>query len=131
MAALPGGWSSPFFVTRPTPSPPSISTPSPPDSRTVAYISAPCVASMSSPPSFLTAHVQSASDIEASSTGRTRRTPLGVEISIEPRGSRESSMRVAALEAAAAHVPVVCPVLRRLLFFRTYLPPFVASCSLM
>jgi hypothetical protein len=55
MAAAPTGWSRPGFVTRPTPSPPSIVTPGPSLRATVANTCAPRVTSGSSPGSFSTA----------------------------------------------------------------------------
>ena len=106
MAASPGGWSSPRRVTLPTPSPPSMDIPE--GARdTVERTSAPWVASMSSPPSFLTAQDADPPFMTASSTGRSRTIPLGVAIDTDPAFLPVRSIPAAALDAAAAQVPVV------------------------
>ena len=107
MAAAPTGWSSPGFVTRPTPGPPSITTPGCAARSTRASISAPCVASMSSPPSFATAQQAVSPAMRqyrgAAVTGR----PPGV-VSVTLSGARPpSSRRAAPAAASAAQVPVV------------------------
>ena len=102
-------------VTLPTPVPPSMSIP---DSVSVTseYTSAPCVASMSSPPSFLTAHLPCVESNARSSTGRSRTMPLGVAILTFFTGFPDRTASAAAFDAAAAQVPVVCPLLIFLLF---------------
>ena len=115
MAAFPGGWSSPFLVTLPTPTPPSMDVPHS-VFVTSAYTRTPWVASMSSPPSLRTAHLAWSPSNVRSSTGRSRTIPLGVLISTESTGLWVRSARAAAFEAAAAQVPVVCPLLSFLLF---------------
>ena len=70
---------------------------------------------MSSPPSFLTAQDAVPSPTLRSSTGRSRTMPLGVVMLTVSAGDPRSAI-AAALLAAAAQVPVVWPLLRRLLF---------------
>ena len=123
IAALPGGWSSPLRVTLPTPIPPSISIPCG-ILETSAYTFVPCVASMSSPPSFLTAQDALPSSMRRSSTGRSSVMPLGVAMTTLDTGSPRSAM-AAALDAAAAQVPVVCPHLMRLLLTKAYISSWV------
>ena len=106
MAAAPTGWSSPGFVTRPTPAPPSMEIPGSFCRETVAKISAPVVTSGSSPPSFSTAQDTRSASIRISRTGSVRRIPLGVASSTRSTLRPVSSMQAAALAAAAAQDPV-------------------------
>ena len=63
IAAAPTGWSSPGFITRPTPSPPSMVTPGVADFLTAAKMSVPRVTSGSSPLSFRMAQRTSSASI--------------------------------------------------------------------
>ena len=71
---------------------------------------------MSSPPSFLTAHLACAESNVRSSTGRSSVIPLGVCMVTDETGLCVRIASAAALDAAAAHVPVVWPLLIFLLF---------------
>ena len=107
MAAAPTGWSSPGFVTRPMPSPPSIVTPGVSDFLTAAKMSVPRVTSGSSPLSFWIAQRTSSGDRSVSSTSKLSSMPLGVCSRIVSFFLPVSSIHAAALAAAAAHEPVV------------------------
>ena len=107
IAAAPTGWSRPGFVTRPTPGPPSMEMPGRACRSTVAKINAPVVASGSSPPSFSMAQVTALPQASISRTGKTKRTPFGVDSSTRSRWRPVRSMYAAAFAAAAAQEPVV------------------------
>ena len=119
IAASPTGCCRPFFVTRPTPAPPSIRISFSGIHATFAYTRIPLVASGSSPASFRIAQEAWPSSIWASSTSRSRRIPLGVIKATVCTGYPESSISVAALAAAAAQEPVVYPQRSFLLFLNT------------
>ena len=107
MAAAPTGWSNPGLVTRPTPSPPSISTPGVSVRSTLAKIRVPSVMSGSSPPSLRTAQHAQPGPAESSSSSASTWMPAGVStrtaLSRRPRSSSSAAPRT----AAAAQVPVV------------------------
>ena len=106
MAAAPTGWSRPGFVTLPTPSPPSMTRPSGIFSAR-AQISAPSVASQSSPPSFRTPQKAAPPSRDSFSGSAVTAVPSGaVTVYVRAR-SPLSSSRQAAPAASAAHVPVV------------------------
>ena len=107
MAAFPTGWSRPGLVTRPTPSPPSILIPGIPEWATSARTRMPSVTSGSSPLSFRTAQATAFSEMQISSTSRYSSVPRGVLSRTWGTVSPVSSIRDAALAAAAAQLPVV------------------------
>ena len=78
MAAAPTGWSSPRFVTRPTPAPPSIVTPGASVFCTRAKISVSRVTSGSSPLSLRIAQETKSAPRAVCKTGSVRAMPLGV-----------------------------------------------------
>ena len=133
MAGMPTSCSSPFFVTVPTPSPPSRRTPGYSSSRKLfsglscrnsarARISVPLVTSGSSPESFVTAY--SAPKAHGSfRTGRETFCPSGSFSVISFRSSPVRRSQAAADAAAAAQVPVVRP-------HRSFFP-FFSTCSFM
>ena len=124
MAAFPTGWSSPRFVTRPTPSPPSMCTPGSSVRRTEAKMSVPFVTSGSSPLSFSMAQETLSARIVISRTASSSRMPFGVSSVMVSFLRPVSSIHAAALAAAAAHEPVVYPSRRRL-------PSFSMYCSIL
>ena len=108
MAASPTGWSSPGFVTRPTPAPPKMRTPLSVGRRvTAAETGRPVVTSASSPPSF--SMVQTAPfSVRRQSSGATSTTmPLGVRRATVSGVRPVSSSRAAPAAPRAAQVPVV------------------------
>ena len=107
MAAAPTGWSRPGLVTRPTPSPPSISTPGMPVRSTRAKIRAPSVMSGSSPPSLRTAQAAQPGPAEISSSSASTGMPAGVSTRTALSRRPVSSSSAAPRTAAAAQVPVV------------------------
>ena len=109
IAAAPTGWSSPAFVTRPTPSPPSIKIPPVVRRRTAAQTSMPSVTSLSSPASLVTAQRAAApsSNTIASTRDAVTVTPLGVVSVTATPTWPVSSSRAAPAAAKAAQVPVV------------------------
>ena len=109
MAAAPTGWSSPALVTRPTPTPPSITTSEPSLSATRAMTRTPSVMSGSSPASFCTEQTAHVSPRSASSTSTTTSMPAGVDTVTEDTVTSPRRSSAAALVAAAAQVPVVYP----------------------
>ena len=106
MAAAPTGCSSPGFVTRPTPSPPSISMPEAIFS-TCAAIRCPLVTSISSPPSLTTAAYAAPPTRRHSSSATSTTRPLGVSSRTLSGAVPVSSNRAAPAAASAAQVPVV------------------------
>ena len=113
LAAAPTGWFSPGLVTRPTPSPPSISTPGVSRRDTRAKTRAPSVMSGSSPPSFSTAQEAQPVPARCSSSSASTAIPAGVmtRTTASHRPDRRNS--AAPRAAAAAQVPVVYPQRRR------------------
>ena len=107
MAAAPTGWSSPRFVTRPTPAPPSIVTPGVSVRWTAANTRVPCVTSGSSPLSLRMAQETVSGVLVISSTSSVRVTPLGVSRSIADILPPVSNIHAAAFAAAAVQEPVV------------------------
>ena len=107
MAAAPTGWSSPRFVTRPTPAPPSIVTPGASALRTVANTSVSRVTSGSSPLSLRMAQETASGVLVISSTSSVRATPFGVSRSMVRFSWPVRSIQAAAFAAAAAQEPVV------------------------
>ena len=115
IAARPISNPSPGRVTRPTPSPPSISTrPFSVVKDTVEHISAPCVTSGSSPASFITALVTDCvlGEYLVHAIFSFTILPFGRAISIVLYIWDEISANNAALVAAVAEEPVVNPVLK-------------------
>ena len=108
MAAEPTGWSRPLFVTTPTPFPPSITMPLSIFSAEHKIIT-PFVASMSSPPSFITPHTAFPFSIFEKAIGTLTFTPLGVKTSSKFGHLPENKNTAAAFEAMAEQVPVVYP----------------------
>src|SRR5690554_6635125 len=122
MAAEPTGWSNPFFVTTPIPSPPRIRMPASFVFFTRAPMYMPWVVSGSSPASFLIMQETELSSTLAVSTDSESSQPFGVEMETVDIFSSDRSMIAAALAAPAAQEPVVNPYRRRF-------PPFSTNRS--
>ena len=124
IACFPTWQLSPAFVTSPIPTPPFIFSIKPPllysyhppgisgsggETPTRAQICMPWVTSGSSPPSLRTAQLTQPEARRISSTLRRKRTPPGVSTETCSTASSPNNMAAAAMEAAAAQVPVVYP----------------------
>ena len=113
MAAAPTGWSRPAFVTRPTPSPPSMITRAFPvfSGRNLAWAKTrrPSVTSGSSPASFFTAQEAAPFPAFFSISGTRTIWPAGVISSAVSGHMPETRKETAPWAARAAQVPVVYP----------------------
>ena len=111
MAGSPTGTESPGFVTRPTPTPPVKTSPGLCAKDTLAQTMEPLVISGSSPLSFTTPQLQLEADRLVSTRERHSVLPSGTRSFTSDTGLPDSSIRAAPAAAAAAHVPVVYPLL--------------------